>query len=116
MLLIGLISLAKLDTPIIPIWILKRIMWLDFPNGSYFGAILMHHTHNNPIANTFKHFLSKNFLVIINDILVQGLDEPEPQEGDQDIQILEKSDIIRINKLKRIARRFRVCLLLNKNP
>ena len=72
MLLVGLFSLAKLDVPIIPIWILKRIMWLDFPNGSYFATVLLHHTHNNPIANTFKHILCK-FSIFNLYPVVEGL-------------------------------------------
>lgn len=63
MLVIGIFTLSKIDTPIIPMWIMKRIMWIDFPNGAYNGLILEHHTHRNPIVTTAMYTFCKSYLI-----------------------------------------------------
>lgn len=59
MLAIGILTLSKIDTPIAPMWIMNRIMWIDFPNGAYNGLILEHHTHRNPIVTTAMYTFCK---------------------------------------------------------
>ena len=60
MLVVGLVSLSKIDTPIAPMWVMNRIIWIDFPNGSYNALIHEHNSHRNPIVTTAVYALCKN--------------------------------------------------------
>ena len=59
MLVVGILTLSKIDTPIAPMWIMNRIMWIDFPNGAYNALILEQHTHRNPIVTTAMYTFCK---------------------------------------------------------
>ena len=60
MLAVGILTLSKVDTPIAPMWVLNRVMWIDFPNGAYNGLILEHHTHRNPLVTTAMYSFCKS--------------------------------------------------------
>lgn len=62
MIVAGILTLSKIDTPIAPMWIMNRIMWIDFPNAAYNALILEHHTHRNPILTTAMYTFCKNCL------------------------------------------------------
>ena len=48
------ISLFRIDTSVIPIWVSKMIFFnLDFINRYYFGFMKCYHAHNHPIVHAF---------------------------------------------------------------
>ena len=76
MMVVGIVTLSKIDTPIAPMWIMNAVMWVDFPNGAYNALILEHHTHRNPLVTTamytFCKSISSNSIVSCSFKLEQG--------------------------------------------
>ena len=54
----GIVALTRIDQPILPKWMLKKV-YKDAANKSYLSMVLLYHMHNHPIAVTFSRLLRK---------------------------------------------------------
>lgn len=57
--IIVVLSLIRVDKPILPKWVLN-CSYLDLTNKSYLSFVWLYHKYNNPIAVTFNEMLFKS--------------------------------------------------------